>query len=47
MPGLAESLLTVLTPTLVMLLWQEVSQFMSGPAGSILNVLTPTVVLLA
>jgi len=47
MAGPAESLLTVLTPTLVLLAWQYVSDFMAGPAGSLLTVLTPTLVLLA
>ena len=47
MPGLARCLLTVLTFTLVLLAWQLVSDFMTGPAGCLLSVLTHTVVLLA
>ena len=46
MLGAFRSLLTVITPTLVLLAGQQVSDFMPGPAGSLLTVLTPTVVLL-
>ena len=42
-----EFLLTILTPTLVLLSWQAVSNLMPGPAECLLTVLTLTLVLLA
>ena len=39
--------LTNLTPILVLLNWQLVSDFMTGPAGCLMTVLTPALVLLA
>ena len=45
--GPAGCLLTVFAPTLVLLVWQEVSAFMPGPSGCLLTVLTPTLILLA
>ena len=47
MAGAAESVLTAFTPTLGLLAWQRVSDFMTGIAGSILTALTPILVVLA
>ena len=47
MAGEAVSVLMVFTPTLVLLAWQQVSDFMTGAPEHVLMVFTPTLVLLA
>jgi len=47
MAGAIGSVLTALTPTLVLLACQHVSDFMADAAGSVLITFTPTLVLLA
>jgi len=47
MAGEAVSVLMVFTPTLVLLAWQQVSDFMTGAPEHVLMVSTPTLVLLA
>ena len=46
MSGLAMSLLTILTTTLILLAQQDVSDFMLDPAVTLLIVLTTTLALL-
>ena len=49
MAGEAVSVLMVFTPTLILLAWQQVSDFMTGAPEHVLvlMVFTPTLVLLA
>ena len=47
MAGAVGPVLTAFTPTLVLLAYQLVSDFMAGAAGPVLTAFTPTLVLLA